>query len=290
MKHQALKYLTRSLGAALVVGVLLAGCTKVSEPFYTVKSVVIDTTHRTVLLEDYTGHLCTNCAPAADQASAIQDAYKGRVFTISVHAGDFAKPIPSDPYFVADFRNETGNDWYNETYFNINVNPKGMVNRRPYKNNVSFGVTEWNEAVESALALPKVAIMSVGNTYNAATQTLDTKVDVRFVDNWAGDVTLTVCILEDSIVGGQKNNVAGYPKPMIPDFNFMHLLRGSMNGHSFGDLLASDPVAGDVVSRNFSYDLSTVTWVPRHCSVIAFISDATTREVLHVAKSGDLVK
>ena len=63
--------------------VLFNSCTKISEPYYTVKSsIYVDTTKRSVLLEDYTGHLCVNCAPAAKIAGTIP---RQRVLTDQVH-------------------------------------------------------------------------------------------------------------------------------------------------------------------------------------------------------------
>ena len=67
----------------------------------------------------------------------------------------------------------------------------------------------------------------------------------------------------------------------------MHMLRGSING-SFGEEIAANPAVNMLVSKSFSFDFSDKTWVPSHCSVIAFIADADTKEVLHVVKSDDL--
>jgi len=281
---------------AFIPVVLLAGaiafasCTKVSEPYYTVKSVTVDTSRRTALLEDYTGHLCTNCAPAAGLANTIQDLYPGRVFVIAVHAGTFAKPNPVShyPYLVGDYRCETGNDWYADPAFNINVNPKGMVNRRPYGGDISFGAAEWNQAVQAVMQLPKLAFMSVHGEYDSPTKMMNATVQVKFIEAYTGKVNLTVCILEDSIYGGQLNNIPPDSIPIIKNFRFMHLLRGSLNG-SFGEEIASNPAAGLLVTKEFSFDFTPVSWVPAHCSIIAFISDATTREVLHVMKSHELM-
>ena len=265
---------------------LLQSCTKVSEPYYTIKSVFVDTTKRSVLLEDYTGHLCVNCAPAAKIANTIQESYPGQVYVIAVHAGSFARPNPASypPYLAADYRCEASNDWYSYSGFNIDGNPKGMVNRNPYKGNISFGTSEWNQAVQVAVGMPKVAIMTVNNTFNSQTKLLNAKVDVKFLLGYAGKVNLTVCILEDSIYGGQLNNVPGDSMPIIKNFRFMHLLRGSLNG-SFGEEITSNPVTGNLVTKSYTFDFNPTSWVPEHCSVIAFISDGDTREVLHVAKS-----
>ena len=266
--------------------ILLQSCTKVSEPFYTVQVVAADTNTRTILLEDYTGHTCVNCAPAAKSANSLQELYKGRVFVIGVHAGSFAKPdlVHYAPYLTADYRCATGNEWYSNSVFNIDQNPKGMVNRRPYGGKTSFVPSEWSNAIQAALKLPREAYMSVTNTYDSQSKTLSSKVDTKFLIGYASPVNLCVCIVEDSIYGGQENSVAGDSIPIIKNFRFMHILRGSING-TYGEQIAASPAANAIVSKTYSFDFNTKTWVPGHCSVIAFISDAATSEVLHVAKS-----
>jgi hypothetical protein len=266
---------------------MLQSCTKVDEPYYTVKSVSADTNKRAVLVEDYTGHLCVNCAPAAKVANTIQELYLGQAFVIAVHAGDFAKPNPANPYLTADYRSAAGNDWNGYSGFLIDGYPKGMVNRRPYKGNISFVPSDWTQAAQVVVGLEKVAIMTVHNTFSIQSKMLNSKVDVKFLAGYTGKVTLTVCVLEDSIYGGQLNIVKPDSTPIIKNFRFMHVLRGSLNG-SFGEEIAINPTAGNLISKSYSFDLGTTTWVPEHCSVIAFISDAETKEVLHVAKSADL--
>jgi hypothetical protein len=73
----------------------------------------------------------------------------------------------------------------------------------------------------------------------------------------------------------------------MKNFLFMHMLRGSLNG-SFGEQIAVNPSSGALVSNSYAFDFNNVAWVPTHCSVIAFISDADTKEVLHVAKSSNI--
>jgi hypothetical protein len=274
----------------LLLGILMfQGCTKVSEPYYTIKSVVVDTNKRAVLLEDYTGHLCVNCAPAATFANTIEELNVGQVFVIAVHAGPFARPNPDSypPYLAADYRCATGNDWYGYSGFNIDVNPKGMVNRRNYNGAISFDAYDWNEAVEEACELPKIAAMTVHQTINSETKILKTDIGVRFITGYTGQVNLTVCIVEDSIYGGQLNIIPPDSTPIIKNFRFMHVLRGSLNG-SFGEGIAIDPDSHSIFSKTYTFDLSTTSWIPQHCSVIAFISDNETKEVLHVAKSSGL--
>jgi hypothetical protein len=285
-----MKSIFRISTSILITGILFQSCTKISEPFATItESVLVDTTKRSVLLEDYTGHLCVNCAPASKVANTIQELYPGQVYVMAVHAGNFAKPNPSSypPYLAADYRCATGNDWNGYSSFNINAYPKGMVNRSPFNGSTSFGTSDWNEAVKVAVGLPKVAVMTVKNTFDGQTKLMNSKVEVRFLITYPGKVNLTVCILEDSIYGGQLNIIPPDSTPIIKNFRFMHLLRGSVNG-SFGEEIATAPASNNLISKNYSFDFTDKTWVPEHCSVIAFISDAETKEVLHVVKSPDL--
>lgn len=282
-----MKTITPLIFCLFSVLALLQSCTKIDEPYYTVSAVVIDTTKRTVLLEDYTGHTCVNCAPAAKTASSIQDIYQGEVFVVSVHAGTFAKPSNDPkyyPYLTGDYTCETGNTWFDYSGFNIDRNPKGMVNRRLYNGNVSFGTSDWNEAVKIAVALPKVAIMSLHSSYDAQNKSLNAKVGVKFLADVTGPVSLTVCLLEDEIYGGQLNIIKPDSTPIIKNFRFMHVLRGSMNGN-FGEEIVTNPMANSLISKSYNMDFNGKSWIPANCSVIAFISDANTKEVLHVVRS-----
>ncbi|MCX6277202.1 MAG: Omp28-related outer membrane protein [Bacteroidetes bacterium] len=274
---------------------LLCSCTKIDEPYSTVKPVIIDTTTRSVLLEDYTGHICVNCAPGATMANTLQDLYHGQVYVIAVHAGFYAMPQTDTtqneikkyyPYLIGDYRCPTGNDWNNYADFKIEQNPSGMVNRRLWKGNPSFIPSEWYSAIQVAVVLPKVAIMSMNNLYNAQTKSLTSNVYVKFLVSYTGPVSLTVCMIEDSIYGGQLNNIKPDSTPIIKNFRFMHVLRGSLiSGESFGSQIANNPIPSDYVAKSYPFDFSDKSWIPKHCSVIAFISDANTKEVLHVIKS-----
>ena len=276
-------------------GLLLLSCTKINEPYSTIKPVKIDTTTRSVLLEDYTGHTCVNCPPAAVMANTLQDLYRGQVYVIAVHAGSFANPQTDTtqgevkkyyPYLIGDYKSAAGNDWNNYDGFKIQQYPSGMVNRRLWKGSPSFIPTEWFSALQVAIALPKVAVMSMNNSYNAQTKAMTTNVNVKFLISYAGPVTLSVCILEDSIYGGQLRNHTNPDSVLIKNFRFMHVLRGSLiSGESFGSQIANNPIPSESVTKSYPFDFSGKSWITKHCSVIAFISDANTKEVLHVIKS-----
>jgi hypothetical protein len=57
-----------------------------------------------------------------------------------------------------------------------------------------------------------------------------------------------------------------------------------MNG-SFGEEIVTNPMANSLISKSYNMDFNGKSWIPANCSVIAFISDAYTKEVLHVVRS-----
>ncbi|MCK9220357.1 MAG: Omp28-related outer membrane protein [Bacteroidales bacterium] len=277
------KYITL---IGILAGLLFPSCTKVEEPYYTVKSVYADTNMRSVILEDYTGHKCVNCAPAARMAQSIQELYPNQVFVISVHAGSFAQPdsVKYGGILKDDFRCTTGNDWYNYSLFKIDQNPKGMVNRALYNGKISAVPSQWAGAVSVAVKQPKLAILTIKNVYNAGTKSLAIHIGTKFLQGISGQVNLCVCILEDSIYGGQLNSVPGDSIPYYKHFCFMDVLRGSVNG-SWGDLLTTDPDENTIITKDYTFLFNTQpTWIPGNCNIVAFLMNSETKEILHAAK------
>ncbi|MEI7983042.1 MAG: Omp28-related outer membrane protein, partial [Bacteroidota bacterium] len=214
--------------------------------------------------------------------------YKGQVFVISVHAGDFAEPDSTDPnygrYLKDNFICQAGTDWFTYKPFNIDQNPKGMVNRLPYKTKTSFLPADWAGAIGASVALPKAAIISISNNYDSVAKILTANIGMRFLTGLSGNINLCVCVLEDSIYGGQLNSKPGDSTPIIKKFRFMDVLRGSLNG-SWGELIATNPATNFSMSKPFKINFNDQPkWVARHCNIVAFIMDADTKEVYHVAK------
>ena len=262
---------------------LLSSCDKLDEPYATVKKVDDDTATqvRRVLLEDYTGHKCVNCPEAALAARALEEAHGGKLIVMAVHAGFFAEPSTTGD-FTANYTSQTGNDW--NTYFGITSNPNGMVNRKSYSGARILGMDLWANAIETELALPQEAEMVISNSYNETTRALQTSVNTKFLAGLEGSYNLIVCIVEDSLISPQKNSNAniGYPVPVIYDWVFMDVLRGSINGTWGEELTATVDITKTYV-KNYTFTLNEA-WVPKNCPVLAFISKADSREVVQVEK------
>jgi hypothetical protein len=267
----------------LFTGVVLASCDKLSSPYRTLKSTGGDTTlttARKVLLEDYTGHLCVNCPIASETAHTLEALYGGKLILMAVHAGNLA--VSSDPPFEADYTSSTGEEWYNT--FGIYANPLGLINRKPFNGNLIVGASLWAAAVDSLINKPPDALITIKNTFNTSSKTLTTVISTKFKSLLTGNFNINACITEDSLISDQKNSdtLAG-TVPVIYNYVFMDVLRGSINGN-MGEALTSSVDTNQSYNKTYVFTLPS-TWVPKHCSVVSFVYNTDTKEIIQTEKA-----
>jgi hypothetical protein len=194
------------------------------------------------------------------------------------------------PDFPEDFRTATGSDW--DTYFGFSAAglPKGSVNRA--QTPVPQPRSTWDGLVNTILNTPQSAKIELTTTLDTVEMRLKIEAKTTFLSNWANTTKLCVVISEDSIVARQKD----YNPPVgsvvengdeRPDYEFMHMMRGSVNG-SWGDELKTGAVTGDVIRKTFNCYLIK-PWNNekkrlKNMSVVAIVFDGVTREVLQVDK------
>jgi len=301
----------RVISALFLSAILLIACDKVKHPIQDPKAFepppdpacvtphVIKTNSlvmncRKVLVEDYTGHTCGNCPRAAENATTIVNTYGDSVVVIAVHAGTQFSP-PSLPEYPEDFRTSTGTDW--DAYFGMSAAglPKGCVNRSqiPYPQ----PRTTWLTTAGNLLNNPQDAKMLVTTTLDTNKMLVNVAVKTTFLKAFpATTVNICVVVTEDSIVASQKDYSPPAGATVIngderPDYEFEHMLRGSLNG-SWGNLLMSNPVINDTISKSYTcYQLSPWPVIPskpkynlRHTSIVVFIYNTATKEIIQVEK------
>ena len=110
-------------------------------------------------------------------------------------------------------------------------------------------------------------------------------VTVEFMDDLTGNFDLNVFIIEDGVVSPQKNDLASIgPTPDWLDYEHKHLLRASLTSN-WGFDLADDPTNGSIASLDLSFNIED-DWVLENLSVLAFITDGSTYEILQAAEQG----
>lgn len=243
------------------------------------------TTHfKRVMLEDYTGHTCINCPAAAKLAHDLIIKYQDTLIVVAVHAGYFAKPNNNMPY---DFRTAAG-DEYNEV-FKIASNPIGIVNRKNFTTNQHLvPSSKWAETVNNSVGeAPEIELQIIAN-YKDPNDELCIHTKTTFLQQISNRaLNLTVFILEDGIIQPQQNSdPESGPTPTITDYEHNHVLRGAVNGTWGSPLLFKDQTSGDPIIKSYPMRLKEINKNPinpKKCSIVAFVSDLDTKEILQVS-------
>lgn len=286
--------ITLCIAAGLTV--LLHSCDKVEAP-YVIKNA--DTTYcepvdfppltssyKRVMVEDYTGHKCPNCALGGKAMHDLIEKYGDSVIAMAVHTGDFASVNPNDPVFNYDFRTATGDVW--RTDFEVELFPIGIVNRKKIiDNKLLIPTTSWDNAVKQELTLDPVADVQIINEFDEAKGKLCIHTKTTFLAGSENkNLNLLVLITESGIIAPQKNIVASLgPTPTILDYEHNHVLRGVVNGNwgvSVRSGTATDPVAKSYGVYFNGFNINQM--LPENCSVVAILFDTDTKEVLQVSE------
>jgi len=274
--------------ASLALVFAMTSCDKLKEPYKIEPPVIVVDTNLVqltaedtlnfdgkivVLLEDYTGVRCVNCPEAAEIASQLQEQNEGHLIVLGVHPNT-AYQIPYND--VTDFRTEEGNDWNN--YFNIDSYPSGTVNRKE-----AIGNPEWTAAVNNVIGSDAPVRLIVKTAYNESDREVSLSVYSKFLTTVeSDDVRLTLCMMEDSIVGPQQTTTG-----VNTNYMHRHVFRGTVDGLTWGRVLdinsGSTIESGRYFATNMKFNVDE-KYNADQFYIVAFITDHNTRQVLMAAE------
>ncbi|HPK04293.1 MAG TPA: Omp28 family outer membrane lipoprotein [Bacteroidales bacterium] len=256
-------------------------CNKVEES-YLIETGEIQA-KKTILIEEFTGHQCPNCPRAAKALDDIVDTYGDRIVIVAIHANYNGRPTTA---FPADYRTEVGNAL--DTKFKMEESglPKSMVNRTGFlENNHKIKSEELAGKVGEIISEDPLLDIKISNNYDEVSRKTSFVVSITLLEEMQRKMQLSVFITESNIVSPQKNSNPDIgPTPQIDDYVHNHVLRGSVNG-AWGDIICIGNLnpAGTNFSRPYQYTLDP-EWNENNCSLVAFVYDGDTFEVLQAAE------
>ena len=223
-----------------------------------------------VLLEDYTGVKCVNCPAAGEFALQLQEQYHHKVIVLGVHAGSLA--------FYPPFNLTTpeGDAWW--SFFNFQQNPTGTINRKMINGGYAYDTPMWADAVAETLQEEAALEITPTIEYNEATRNLKVDVTSKFIAELPDTYSLTVCIMEDSIVGMQVT-----PEGNNSNFLHRHVFRTTMNGAWGEDINTTAIAPGDEIKKSYTKTLDAA-YNADQCYIIAYVSNSDTKEILQVTE------
>ncbi|MFO0356865.1 MAG: Omp28-related outer membrane protein [Sphingobacteriaceae bacterium] len=286
----------KTLVSGFILGAALLGfysCNKVKDPVIkNTTPVAVGSTFDTItnasvanfkktLLEDYTGHKCGNCPAAAILATNLYNQYKDSIVVIAIHAGFFSK---TNLDFPTSYTTTVGNDWDGSAGFAVSAkgNPNGMVNRKTYPGFTLVHKDTWATTVALAKNDPFIVKVDLKSMYDKNARALNVETKLTFLQPYTNNVKVNLVLTEDSIIGDQLD----YSKnpDHIEDYEFEHMLRGSLNG-SWGEVVKTAPIAATstatLLTNNYNVNSA---WKDKKLTLIAIVYDEVTKEVLQVEK------
>ena len=215
---------------------------------------------KTVLIKDFTGVRCVNCPGAAEVAHEIQHSLgEDRVFIMSVHAGYLATPVGLFP----DFRTEEGTQWYNDN----SVNPLFSVDHVSLTEGNTLNESQIDKAVSDALNEPQSFNIMFENVYDEESRELKVTSTITAAGDYSGELYLTVCLLEDSLVGRQV-----VPGGIDTAYVFRNVFRGTLNGADGEQFVNGKVYVNDEFAKNHTMTLDEA-YNADQCYILSYISD-----------------
>lgn len=240
----------------------------------------MDGGQKKILFEEYTGHKCTNCPPAAALAEEISEDNPGRIVLVSVHAstsGDFQATSSSHP---TDFTTEAGDTYVNAFPLFIG-NPHCTIDR---VNNSAFGsvwhlTAAWEERTADRLDAPLTVNLQMELNYYPETNGLFVHTFSEAEAELEGDFVLILYLLRDEVVSPQSL----LDGTVDDDYVHKHVLTDNING-TWGTPMGMDTlVVNEGERHDFSYALPDPsmdsTFEGENLTVVGFIVDRDTEEV-----------
>ena len=226
--------------------------------------------NKTVLVKDFTGARCVNCPGAAETVHELQHTLgEDRIFVLSVHAGYLATPVGSFP----DFTTVEGTTWYGEN----NSNPLFAVDHVALTDGNTLYVEQIDAPLSEALDQSQTFEVQIYNEFDATTRKLHTESDVVAVSDIAGNLYVTVCLVEDSIVGWQT-----VPGGVNKEYVFRNVFRGTLNGAD-GDVFANGQTyVNDEYVYKYDMDIDS-TFNVGQCYILTYVYDKKDGKILQTA-------
>ena len=254
--------------ASFIYGII--SCDVIDEPFTKgdVGQPTLDPNRPNILLEEFTGHTCIYCPGGSEIAENLHKQYPDRIFIVAIHAGELAKPQAGEKYNY-DFRTNEGNDIDNFYQASAQGLPRGMVNRIPYNNQKSYSPGNWINAIMDFWTKNNSRQLDIelSAEYDTNAKVITANVNLNYFIAQSKQNKLSVWILEDDIIKGQKSNKPPFD---IPDYQHNNVLRYSFNG-TWGEEI--NPVELNF-SKNYTLSVSSEKdWNPNNLRLIAFVYD-----------------
>ncbi len=245
----------------MIVSVL--GC---EEPEIIIPPFEVETSGKTVLIEELTGVRCPNCPSANARLEAVQLLYGDQVVVVGIHGELLTKPLEESQY---DFRNQAAIDLENK-YKPFIGKPSVVINRKlhPAFNLIANPVqSQWQSIIEDELQLEQE--ISITSDVLIENENYIINIGVLPLTNIASPVDIHIYLTESHLLDAQED-----VDRIILDYEHNHVLRKTITDLS-GERISESMTANQVInySTTITPDDLNATWVEENLELVLFVTD-----------------
>ena len=85
--------------------IFFAQCDRIDPPYIENNLQIAE---RTVLIEKFTGHKCSNCPEASREIDFLKEIYGEQIISVAIHPGNLTEFTETDNNYTYDFTTENG--------------------------------------------------------------------------------------------------------------------------------------------------------------------------------------
>ena len=216
---------------------------------------------KNLLIEDYTGTWCVNCPRvtyAIEQAKNQSD----KVVSVGIH---------NDAEMMMDKVSVLINE------FGISGYPTARLNR------VNNWVDDVNN-IEGALNLTGYgADLGLAINSNISGSNIEATIKIGFENTLSKSLKLVIYLTEDGLIYNQSNSTDYYGgEHTLIDFEHNDVLRAIFTDHLGEPIPSSETIADTVFEFSINEEIPAIVANNDHLHLVAFVTDATTNEVINV--------
>ncbi len=228
---------------------------------------VVEDPHKvpqTLLIQEFSGNMCTNCPRGAEALHSVDAAYPGQVVIVGLHpegGGPNTVPIGTQ-----DFRCEEAQVIYE--FFRPSGFPCALFNGQ----DPSTAYDQWFTLATKALESETNMTINASTSFDSASREVSVDYFIDFTEDVAEDLNVMVWVMENGIIGFQLDNGT-----MRSDYEHNHVLRASLNG-DWGENMGSTFSNGQTVKGTASMILDE-SWVAKNCQIVVYTFNEKTKVV-----------
>lgn len=204
---------------------------------------------RAVLVEEFTGQLCTNCPDGHEAIHNLLEIYPQTVIPVSIHASSLALSEAQ-----GGLKTETGEEYYKAA--GSPALPSAVIN----KNTAPLQVDNWASTIVSIMARETPLQLDLNAGLDADGQNITINVNMDCNQDLVG--RLSVWVVENDIVGYQLDHGVN-----VMDYVHNHVFRAAVNG-TWGQ----EQVLKAFQKSEVTYTQEVMSnWDVNHLYIVAFV-------------------